>query len=68
MVGDVWGEAAGALSLGGCVVVLCFVMLGEEGEEFELGVVLETGIGDVCLTGWTEKVTLVGEVVLGGNT
>lgn len=68
MVGDVWGEAAGALSFGGCVVALCFVMLGEEGEEFELGAGLETGTGDVCLTGWTEKVTLVGEVVLGGNT
>lgn len=60
-------EAAGALSFAGCGVVLCFVMLGDDGEEFEQGAGLERGTGDVCLTGWTEKVTLVGEVVLGGN-
>lgn len=66
MVGDVWVEAAGVLSFGRCVVALCFVILGEDGEELEQGG-LGMGAGDVCLTGWTEKVTLVGEVVLEGN-
>lgn len=66
MVGDVWVEAGGVLTFGGCVGVLCFVMLGEHGEEFEHGG-LGMGAGDVCLTGWTEKVTLVGEVVLEGS-
>lgn len=61
MDGDVWVEAAGGLSFGGCVAVLCFV--GEELEHGGLGM----AAGDACLTGWTEKVTLVGEVVLEGS-
>lgn len=51
MVGDVWVGAEGALSFGGSVVVLCFVMFEEDGEEFELGAGLEMSTGDVCLTG-----------------
>ena len=66
MVGDVWVEAVGVLSFGECDVVLCLVMLGDDGEELEQGG-LEIGTGDICLTGWTEKVTLVGEVALEDN-
>lgn len=82
-VWDIWVGAEGVLSFKECVsaaVVQGVTGFGEVILELELehkvaelvvvaGCEMMFGVstGEVCLTGWTEKVTLVGEVELGGD-